>query len=434
MKKIVLLLVVPFVMYAHTLPELFDALKHHSQTKSDEMLVKKSAVQEDLVYSNLYPKVNLFGSYDNYSTPTGMVPVPPDTLVKLVTDGHLYPNNPPAQPFSYNIYRAGANFSMPIFVKSIYTTADKAKAMQKSAEAKKNINILQNEALIVGVNANYIYLNAMLQALHIKEKSLQETKNTIQIKVNNGRSPASALYKINDALNQVAIAKNNIKLEEKKLISSVQTLTGIVLDAPVAMHLVAPSNKDTINKSSMGSLKPLREKLRADRLGIRAEKEKLYPSLFAHGNYTFSQAKAYNNGHDVNEKYGNIGLVLNIPLLAMDNYAGIKLSKIQLRSGEIELQKLTDELSSQAKSLEDSLPLLDNSLTLYTHSIADKQKLLKIAKVNYFLGRMTTEDYLLYENELVNAKANLYKVKAQKFQTLMKLAVIYANNIEEMVR
>ena len=118
----------------------------------------------------------------------------------------------------------------------------------------------------------------------------------------------------------------------------------------------------------------------------------------------------------------------------MDNYAGIKLSQIQLRSGEIELQKLTDELSSQAKSLEDSLPLLENSLTLYTRSIADKQKLLKIAKVNYFLGRMTTEDYLLYENELVNAKANLYKVKAQKFQTLMSLAVIYANNIEEMVQ
>ena len=434
MKKTLLALSLPYLLSAHTLPELFNALESHSQTKYDEINVEKAGVVASQVTSKLYPKINLFGSYDNYSTPSGMVPVPPNKLVKLVKVGESNPNNPPSQPFSYNIYRAGAKFSMPIFVKSLYTTADKAKAMQKSAKAKKHINILQNEALIVGVNANYIYLDAMLQALHVKEESLQETKKTIQIKVNNGRSPASALYKITDALNQVAIAKNNIKLEEKKLISSIQTLTGIVLNKPVAMHLVTTSSENIINKSSMGSLKPLREKLRADRLGIKAEKEKLYPSLFAHGSYVFSQAKAYNNHNDINEEYGNIGLVLNIPLLAMDSYAGIKLSKIQLRSGEIKLEKLTDELSAEAKSLEDSLPLLNNSLTLYTRSIADKQKLLKIAKVNYFLGRMTTEDYLLYENELVDAKANLYKVKAQRFQILMKLAVIYANNIEEIVK
>jgi len=221
MKKIILLLAVPFVMYAQSLSQLFDALKHHAQTQSDEILVKKSEAQEDLVYANLYPKVNLFASYDNYSTPTGILPIPPNTLVGLVQDKLANPT----QPFSYNIYRTGVNFSMPIFVKSIYTTADKAKALQKSARAKKHINLLKNEAIIVGANANYIYLNSLLDALHVKEKFLQETQKMTQIKVDNGRTPASALYKINDALNQVAIAKNNIALQKKKLISSIETLT-----------------------------------------------------------------------------------------------------------------------------------------------------------------------------------------------------------------
>jgi len=424
MKKIVLILAAPLVMYAHTLPELFNALKNHSQTKADEMVVKKSAVQEDLVYAKLYPKVNLFASYDNYSTPTGILPVPPDTLVGLV-------KNPahPTQPFSYNIYRTGANFSMPLFVKSIYTTVKKTEALQKSARAKKHINLLKNEALIVGVNANFSYLDSLLKALHVKEESLHETEKTTQIKVNNGRAPESALYKIDDALNQIAIAKNNIALQKKKLISTVQTLTGVVLNTPVAMH-----EQSSFTKGTMKSLKPLEEKVRSERLNIKLEKEKLYPALYAHGSYAFSTAKAYNNGHDANEHYGNVGVVLNIPLLAMDNYASIKLSKIKLHASQIALEKLSDELSAQAKMLEDSLPLLTHSLTLYKQSVTNKKKLLAIAKVSYNSGRLSTEEYLRYEDDVVSEEANLYKTKATKWQTLMQLAVIYANNIEEMVK
>ncbi len=424
MKKIVLSLAVPLVMYAHTLPELFSALKSHSQTKADEIVVKKSGVQEDLVYSKLYPKVNLFASYDNYSTPTGMLPVPPDTLVGLVKDPAK-----PTQPFAYNVYKTGANFSMPLFVKSIYTTAKKVKALQKSARAKKHINLLKHEALIVGANANFSYLDSLLKALHVKKESLKETEKTTQIKVDNGRAPASALYKINDALNQVAIAKNNIALQKKKLISTIQTYTGIVLDVPVAMY-----EQNSFTKGAMKSLQPLVEKVRADRLGIQAEKENLYPTLAAHGSYAFSTAKAYNNGHDANERYGNVGIVLNIPLFAMDSYANIKLSEIELHSSEIALEKLSDELSSEAKMLEDSLPLLDNSLKLYKHSVENKKKLLSIAKVSYNSGRLDTEEYLRYEDDVVLEEANLYKTKATKWQTLMQLAVIYANNIEEMVK
>ena len=144
MKKIAITLLLPWLLEAQSIPELFDALKVHSQVKADSLVVKKSQIASDMVDSSLYPKVDLFASYDNYSTATGMVPVPPNQLLDMVQDQSV------AQPFSTNIYRVGAKFSMPIFVKSIYTTADKAKAMRRSAEAKKEINILKNEALIVG--------------------------------------------------------------------------------------------------------------------------------------------------------------------------------------------------------------------------------------------------------------------------------------------
>ncbi len=424
MKKTILVLSVPLLLSAHSMGELFDALKHHSQTKSDEMVIQKAKVAASQATANLYPTINLFGSFDNYSTPTGLVPVPPDTLVGLVRD----PSNP-TQPFSYNIYKAGANFSMPIFVKSIYSSADKARALQKSAKAKKKINLLQNEAIIVGSNASLVYLQALKKSLDVKEQSLLETQKTLKIKVDNGRSPASSLYKINDSLNQVSIAKNSIDLQKQKLISSIETLTGIRLEAPVGMQ-----EASQIESGVLASLEPLQEKVKASRIGVKIEKEKLYPTVLAHGSYAFSSATAYNNAQDVNERYGDIGIVVNIPLLSMSQYESIAKSKIELRSDEIALDKLGDELHSKANMLQSSLPLLDNSIRLSHESVTNKQKLLEIAKVNYKSGRLSTEEYLRYEDDVVSAKAKLYEAKAEKWQTMMELAVIYANNIEEIVK
>ncbi len=424
MKKILLALSLPYLLSAHTIPELFDALKSHAQTKSDEMVVKKAEIAVSQATSQLYPTIDLFGEYDNYSSPTNMKPVAPNVLQPMLEPGSTIP-----QPYSYNIYKAGAKFTMPIFVKSIYTMADKAKAMQKSAQAKKRINLLQNEALIVGSNANLQYLRELKRSLDLKEKSLLETLKTIKIKVENGRAAASTLYKIDDSLNQISISKNNIDLQKQKLISAIEAITGIKLKNPAEMQEVSG-----VQEGALGSLKPLEEKLKASRLEVNAEKEKLYPTVVAHGSYAYSSATAYNNNEDVNEKYGDVGIVINIPLLAMNQYEAILKSKIELKSDKIALDKLRDELNAKADMLKNSLPLLDNSIKLSQKSIQNKEKLLAIAKVNYYSGRMITEEYLRYEDDVVSAKAKLYEAKAQKWQTLMELAVIYANNIEEMVK
>jgi len=425
LRKSLLALSLPLLLSATTLPDLFSALKAHAQTKSDEMVVKQAEVAKEMANAKLYPTVNLFAKYDYYTTATGMVPVPPNDLIPMVS-----PTSTAGQPFSQNIMREGANFTMPLFVKSIYTMSDKAQKMQKSAKSKKKINLLKNEAVIVGANANYLYLAELDKSLDVKRKSLLETQKTIQIKVDNGRAPASALYKIEDGINQIDITKNSIALQKEQLQNSIRSLTGITLQAPIKMQEVSSvQTSDTIE-----SLTPLKLKIEANRLDVAAQKEKLYPSVVAYGNYAFSQAKAYNNDKNVNEGYGNVGVMLNIPLLAMGDYQDIKKSKIQMRQDEVEYEKLEAELSSKAKMLQNSLPLLANSIKLSQKSIANKEKLLKIAKVNYTSGRLSTEEYLRYEDDVVAASAKLYKTQAQKWQTLMELAVIYANNIEEMVK
>ncbi len=426
LKKSFLALSFPLLLGATTLPELFDALKNHSQTKADALLIKQAKVAQSMADAKLYPTVNLFAKYDYYTTATGMLPVPPNQLLAMVKPGPTAV----AQPFSQNIMREGASFSMPLFVKTIYTMADKAQKMQQSAKAKKEINILKNEALIVGANANFLYLQALEKSLGTKEKSLLETKKTIQIKVDTGRAPESALYKIEDGLNQISIAKNNIALKKEQIINSIRAITGITLQKPIEMHPAQALH----TTQEIAALKPLRLKIAATQLDVDAQKEKLYPTIAAYGKYAFSQASAYNKDKGVNEKYGNIGIVLQIPLLAMDRYEGIERAKVTMQSENAELQKLEDELTSKAKMLQNSLPLLENSIKLSQKNIENKEKLLKIAKVNYTSGRLSTEEYLRYEDELVSAHAKLHQTEAQKWQTLMQLAVIYANNIEEMVQ
>lgn len=424
MKKITLILSIPLFMHAATLSTLFNGLKQHAHTKSDEILVLKSETGQDAVHARLYPKINLFGSYDHYTIPTGMIPLPPNDMLKLVKD----PSNP-SQPFSNDIMRGGVNFTMPLFVKSLYTMADKAEALQKSAKAKKRINLIRNEAVIVGANANLLYLKSLTRSLNAKERSLRETQRTVKLKVSTGRSPESALYKINDQLNQISIAKNNIEIQSKAIISTIQSLTGIALSQPVSMKKIS-----NIHVGEITALDPIKEKLRAQHLGAKAEKEKFYPSVNLHGSYVYSQGEAYNTGSDMHEKYGNIGVNISMPLFAMDQHESLALARLEVRSAQIELDKQREELQAQAEQLHASLPLLKRSKQLYQKSIKDKEKLLKIAKVNYQSGRLSTEEYLRYEDAVVAQKANLYKTIATEWQTLVQLAVIYGNNIEELVR
>ena len=424
LKKTLPLVVLPLLLNATTLPELFRAVKNHSQIKSDEMMIQKAQVAQEMVKAKFYPSINLFAKYDHYTTPSGMVPVPPNKLLPMVKDTSV------AQPFSQNIMREGINFTMPLFVKTLFTMSEKTKMMQKSAKAKKEIDILKNEAIIVGANANFLYLQALKKSLNIKEQSLKETEKTIKIKVDNGRAPASALYKINDGINQINIIKDSIALQKEKLLDTIRSITGITLTKPIPMQ----EAKTLDTSHQIASLKPLLLKIKANQLELKAQKEQLYPTVGIYGSYVLSQADAYNNDKSDSEDYGNIGIAIKVPLFSQEQYKKITQAKVALKTDNVTYQKLQDELASKAKMLQNSLPLLDNSMKLLTRSIENKEKLLKIAKVNYKSGRLATEEYLRYEDDVVSAKAKLYKTQAQKWQTIMQLAVIYANNIEEMIQ
>lgn len=402
---------------------LFDSLKTHPQTMAGEINKEKALAGKKIATGMLYPSIDLFGSYNYSSDPSGMMPIAPNDLLAMVKDPTV------AQPFSENILRAGASISMPVFVKSIYTMASKAKTMYKSAEQKSYIDLLKNEAMIVSLNANLKYMNQMIAALNKKKQSILKTKEIISIKVNNQRLPKSALLKINDALNQIDLSISGIELKKSQAIALIETLTGIRLSKEIEMTQIG-----TYKDSGLVALDPLRYKIEAEKLNARAEKEKLWPMIVARGNYNHAMANAYNNDGDVTTDFTSVNLILRIPLFQKSQYAKIKMSNLEVRSLENELAEKESELNSQLQQLKINLQILDNQILLYQQSIKNKEGLLKVAKVAYDNERMTIEDYLKYEDDLALEQSKYFKTEAEKWQTLMKLAVIYGNNIEQIVK
>jgi len=420
------LLLIPVILSAQTVQnvsELFELMRKRPDVQADNIIYERAGINEQLVKSKLKPKIDLFGTYDYATSPVGMVPIPPNDLLGLVQHHDV------GQPFSHHIARVGASISMPIFVKSIRTLAEKAKSMQLSAQAKKRLNILQHEATIVSLNANLKYMNEMLKGLAKKRTSILKTKEIIQIKVDNQRVPKSALIKISDALNQIDLTISNIQLNKSQAASMIQQLTGIYLETDVPMEQIG-----TFNENGFAALEPLQHKLKAQQLGVTAEKQKSKPAVFAKANYNHSLGIAYNNNNLVNKDFATIGLAVKMPIFDKVQSAKVLQAQLDVRETENLISQKEIELATLAKQLQVNLQIIDQTLSLYQQSINAKKELLKIAKVAYNNNRMTIEDYLKYEDDLVLEESKYYKSVAEKWQSLMKLAVIYGNDVETIVK
>ncbi|MGC9151260.1 MAG: TolC family protein [Microbacter sp.] len=421
------LLLVPVMLHAQQpvqhISQLFDSLKTHPHTLADQLTMKQAIAARNQVYGQLIPSVSGFGGYDYASNPSPMLPLPPNDLFAMKAD----PTQ--AQPYSKNIYKIGAIASMPIFVMSLYSTAAMANKLYQSAKASAQINLLKNEAILVSLNANLQYIQSLEQALDGKRKSLEKTKEFVVIEVNNGRAAGADLLRINNALDDASVMINDLEVQKQQIIASIASYTGLTMTQPVPMEQVG-----TYQVGDMKALEPIQKKAEADRLAFHAEWQKLLPSIVAQGSYSDNFARAYNNNQSIHNDYTTVGVVVKVPILEADQYAQIRRSHLQAKSTENELDQTRLDLTAQAAQLQKDLMLLDGSVQLYTHSVKDKQELVEIARKSFEMAQMNMTDYLKYEDDLTLEQSNLYKSISQKWQTLVQLAVIYGNNIEEIVK
>lgn len=426
MKKlsILIFIVAAINLQAVTMNELFDALKKQPVSSLDTMGEQLANTALKKVESNYYPKVNLFANHTHYNSATNLLPVDPITASSLISQGDDL-------PFANTIEKVGIQVSIPLFIKELSSLSKKAEYLGKGAKLKKRLNFLKNQATILGANSGLEYMYYLNQTLQATKKSIEKTKSDIQVSVDSGRSPAIAIDKIDEKLNQIDISINNIKMQQNSLIAKIESLTGIALKNFVSMSLESELQTDTLF-----ALKPLHESINAAQSDLKATKEKrYYPKIAANlmwsENYGWD---AVNTDDSVHRGYGYYQIGLSMPLYNQSSDVDIELKTIALMKEKMRLKKTTMELESDAKKLLGELKILEKSQKLTQENISQKQRLLEFAKVATKEGRMSEEDYLRYEDDLLRAKSSYHQMQSQKWQNIAKLAVIYGNDLKGVVR
>ncbi|SMC08790.1 TolC family protein [Nitratiruptor tergarcus] len=423
MKKMFVLSVAAFVtLQASQLQELFKALKTKPVTEVDRIAIDIVRLQKQKVQDSLYPEFNLFASYEYYNRDTNLRPVPPPEANRRIAKKEPL-------PFAKNIQRIGGMFSMPLFVKKLFTLQKKLDFLIEAAKLKKDLDIYKNEAILLASYANLNYLKDLKRALKARKASLLKTYEDVKIKVESGRAAPIALDKIESVLDSLDIALENVKANEAKAKEAIESLTG------VAVSQIEPIvQKNAIEKNDLFVLKLFDQKIKAQRKDVEASKDEFVPKLILQGSYTKDYAQddvMFDKSIDTD--YGSLALKLIIPL-SKANLTQIEIAKTALLKEQKQKAQTKLELQAQAKSLQKQLAFNERAQKLAQKKVRHQEELLRYAKTAYDVGRLTQEEYLRYEEALLDAEANLASLKAKKWQIVGKLAVIYGNDLERIVK
>jgi outer membrane protein TolC len=340
----------------------------------------------------------------------------------------LTPAGKPYQ-FAQTIERVGGKVTMPLFVKSLFSLTKKAKALAQSAKLKKELNFYQNEALILGSDATWRYLDALEDSLKARKRSIEKMYEDTKVKVESGRAPGIALDKMDESINRLDIAINDVAIKKTQVQSQIESLTGMELDAPVPFV-----QKSEVKSDEIFALKPLQYLLEAKEKGVRAAYDALYPKLALNAMWSenYSQRDVW-QGDDVHRSYGNYTLGLSMPIFVKSDYTAIEQAKVDVMKEKFRLAKTKQQLEAQAKTLKRSLQLYKESISLAQKSVQNRNNLLAYAKVALQAGRLTEEEYLRYEEGLLDAQSKVFEAQMKRWQTMAQIAVIYGNDLKTIV-
>ncbi len=406
---------------ATNLDDLFEAVKQMPDTKIDNVAVQEMQVNKKNIVAKLYPKVGVFSSYEHFSSPANVKPMPPTVSGEITKSKGGY-------WFSQNILKVGFDISMPLFVKSIYDNKKKIEFLINSKKYQAKLSLLKREALLVGLVSKFDYLLQLQKALLQKEASIETTLNAIKVGVEVGRFPKFKELKLQDALNQVQIKITEINSKIDGVKADIYKLTKKDVTGYIRV-----SGAD-VKEQEFLALKSLKEGLKAMKVDVDVQKDDYLPQIFLKAQGYRAFAKAYNNDDNLALNFANIGLYLKWNLFDKSRSAAIQKSKINLLKTNLLLQKTVKDLTAEVKKIKCSIKDINRALNLQQNSIALKEELLKSAKVAFKINSMSVDDYLNYETDLANAKANLANLKATKNGLLANLAFIYGNNLERVFK
>ncbi len=425
MKKailIVCILIFSFKSYAVDIRYLLDALKKQPITKINSLMVKQAEIGYKKSTDNFYPSISGSASWVHYNSPTNLRPATPTENSRIGATSGSY-------PFSRNIKQIGVEVKVPLLVFPLFEISKKALELKRSASKKEKLEFIRNEATVVVLNAELEYLDKLKEALISEIGRLKKQRDILKVAAKNGKVAPISVFKIESVINSLKIKIDDIETSKNRVLSAMYTLTGVELRKAANMELIQnPKGSDFL------PIKPIRHQLEAKRYAVKAKEAELLPKIYLSGNIYRKFGRSYNTNDPVIRNYGSIGVFLSIPIFNKPLYSDIELAKSDYVKTKFELQQKLRELKSESKELKKDLAVVNRSIQLAFKDVEYKKRLLEYAEVAFKVGRMTEEDYLKYVSDLLTAKANLYKLKMKKWEVITKLAVIFGNDLKELVR
>lgn len=403
-----------------TMASLLQAVATQPDIAASALEVKATETKLQQAYAEMYPKLTAFGSYTIYNSPTNLRPMAP-TEVNIAAGDSI--------PFSKQIGRYGLQLEMPIFVKSLYTLADKVKLLKKASRTGHKLRLVTRQAAVVALDASLAFTAHLDKAIGSRLDSLHKTHEDLQLAVDNGRTPESELLKVEALLNDLQKQRNDLQRQATSLTSQIEQLTGIRL-----AHFVPMTLKRAVIGNHYLREEQQMAKVAAAEKDLQQAREQRYPALKLEGLLSENSGDAYNTDQSIDRSYDYIGVKLVLPLFNRSLHTAITQADIQLRREKQQLSQLQIDLTATAESLHQQLPLVDRSDDLAQTTLKNKQQLLDIAKVAYRNGRMTTEEYLRFEAQVLDAEAALHKTHVDRWKIISQQAVLYGDDLTGVVQ
>ena len=406
--------------WAVSIGDLFEAVAQQPGFAVSALSVEENSLQEERAAAALYPKLGLFGRLESYNSPTNLRPMPPTEVNVLAGD---------AIPFSREILRYGLNFDAPVYVRELYVLRQKAMLLQKKAETERQLDQLGRQASVVSLNSALIYLQALESAIDARRVSLRKTIEDMALKVKIGRAPESELLKIQKSLNELDQQRNELDSKRLDTLRELHTLTGMELRAAVDMTLVRqpggsiylPVTAAQYNSEAMAK-------------NLESRRAARWPTLSVTGFVSGNDGEAYNTDSHIDRSYHEIALVLKFPLFDRTLSTDQSIAGVQLQKAKKQLEQTRLDMAALANTLDRKIPILEQSIRLADKTVAASQSLLTVARVAMDSGRMTMEDYLGYESDVLAAQAGLYQAHQQKWQIVAQQAVLFGMDLQGVVQ
>lgn len=405
---------------AMDIASLLAAAREQPDIQEKELAVTEADLRVTEAYAALFPKLGLYGRYEDYSSPTNMRPFFP-------TEGTAARGD--SLEFSRQISRYGATAQMPLYVKTLYTVADQVKLLKDKAVTAKQIDLVRKEATVVALNSLFTSLVRSDAALTAREASLQDTLAMTERKVALGRAAEAERLKIQKALSDLAQQHNDLRVKILDVQRDLRKLTGLAVDAPVPMQKTAD-----VQPGPFLALRVLEADVAAAQKDVQRAQEQFYPTLSLEGGLSLNEGTAYNTGGHVERSYNFVALVLRIPLFDKTLFSANDVATVKVRRAEQTLEQNKRDLSALAQNLQDKGPVLARAAAVAQEIVETQTRLLTLARVAYRNERLTTEEYLRYEADVLQADAGLYQAQNDQWQVLAQQAVLYGMALTGVVQ